>query len=281
MWYQTVWKSARMTSAQSWSRDWADVITSLSRRHPCRFSNGYISLSKKQYYISSLCSPKTGMNYINAKIQAEICMFTSQNSQGLNRAILRLLWLMTSAAADVISVPNVNQGVISLMFHKLSKIISQKKIYDARNHIYGYNLKLKLWICAHNMALGTHTKFQLQILIKKYDFCNTQIFERIFWRACEMLVKHHPGSCFNNIKTIFPSMVSSIIKTVLPLFGSPYTGKMTFLYLDDPLGLCHALSVGTQSISRGRGISTFKRLNGALFGATAPLIGSSWFQGIY
>ena len=65
-------------------------------------------------------------------------MFTSQNSQGLNRAILRLLWLMTSAAADVISVPSVNQGVISLMFHKLSKIISQKKIYDARNHIYGY-----------------------------------------------------------------------------------------------------------------------------------------------
>ena len=33
-----------MTSAQSWSRDWADVITGLSRRHPCRFSDGYISL---------------------------------------------------------------------------------------------------------------------------------------------------------------------------------------------------------------------------------------------
>ena len=55
----TVWKSARMTSAQSWSRDWADVITGLSQRHPCRFWNGYISLSTKHYYLSFLCSSKT------------------------------------------------------------------------------------------------------------------------------------------------------------------------------------------------------------------------------
>ena len=96
-----------MTSAQSWSRDWADVIIGLSRRHPCRFSDGYISLSTKHYYISFLGSSKTVTNYIYAKIQAEICMFSSQNSRGLNRAILRPLWLMTSAAADVISVPSV------------------------------------------------------------------------------------------------------------------------------------------------------------------------------
>ena len=52
------------------------------------------------------------MNYICAKIQAEICMFTQQNRWGLNldSPILHLLWLMMSAAADVISVP----GVIAL-----------------------------------------------------------------------------------------------------------------------------------------------------------------------
>ena len=33
--------------------------------------------------------------------------FTQQNRRGLNRPILRPLWLMTSAAADVISVPGV------------------------------------------------------------------------------------------------------------------------------------------------------------------------------
>ena len=46
-------------------------------------------------------------NYIYVKIQTELGMFTKQNQQGLNQLIWRLLWLMTSAAADVISVPGV------------------------------------------------------------------------------------------------------------------------------------------------------------------------------
>ena len=40
------------------------------------------------------------------------------------------------------------------------------KIYNARNHIYGKNFKLELCTCAQSMALGTHTKFQLEILIR-------------------------------------------------------------------------------------------------------------------
>ena len=40
------------------------------------------------------------------------------------------------------------------------------KIYDARNHSYGENFKLKLYTCAQSMALGTCTKFQLEILIR-------------------------------------------------------------------------------------------------------------------
>ena len=85
-----------------------------------------------------LSSSKSVKNYIYAKIQAEICMFTQQNPWGLNRQILRPLWLMTSAAADVISVPGVSlaehihkiilgQGIIlkhwylNKMVHNLSK----------------------------------------------------------------------------------------------------------------------------------------------------------------
>ena len=40
------------------------------------------------------------------------------------------------------------------------------KLYNARNHIYGENSKLKLCTCAQSMALGTRTKFQLDIPIR-------------------------------------------------------------------------------------------------------------------
>ena len=39
------------------------------------------------------------------------------------------------------------------------------KIYNARNHIDDENFKLKLCTCAQSMALGTCSKFQLEILI--------------------------------------------------------------------------------------------------------------------
>ena len=39
------------------------------------------------------------------------------------------------------------------------------KIYNASNHIYGENFKLKLCTCAQSMALGTRTKFQFEMLI--------------------------------------------------------------------------------------------------------------------
>ena len=40
------------------------------------------------------------------------------------------------------------------------------KIHSTGNHIYGENFKLKLWTCAQSHALGTRTKFQLEILIR-------------------------------------------------------------------------------------------------------------------
>ena len=40
------------------------------------------------------------------------------------------------------------------------------KIHNTENHIYGENFKLKLCTCAQSHALGTRTKFQLEILIR-------------------------------------------------------------------------------------------------------------------
>ena len=40
------------------------------------------------------------------------------------------------------------------------------KIHNTGNHIYGENFKLKLYTCAQSHALGTRTKFQLEILIR-------------------------------------------------------------------------------------------------------------------
>ena len=40
------------------------------------------------------------------------------------------------------------------------------KIYNARNNIYAENFKLKRCTCVQSMALGTRTKFQLEIIIR-------------------------------------------------------------------------------------------------------------------
>ena len=40
------------------------------------------------------------------------------------------------------------------------------KVIHAGNHIYGENFQLKLCMCAQSVALGTRTKFQLEILTR-------------------------------------------------------------------------------------------------------------------
>ena len=53
-------------------------------------------------------------------------------------------------------------------FNSVSRVLQNNlaKIHNARNHFYGENFKLKICTCAQSMALGTHTKFQLEILIR-------------------------------------------------------------------------------------------------------------------
>ena len=53
-------------------------------------------------------------------------------------------------------------------FTKVSRALQNNlaKIHNARNHISDDNFKLKLCTCAQSYALGSRTKFQLEILIK-------------------------------------------------------------------------------------------------------------------
>ena len=53
-------------------------------------------------------------------------------------------------------------------FNNVSRALQNDlaKIHNAKNHIWVENFKLKLCTCAQSMALGTRTKFQLEILIR-------------------------------------------------------------------------------------------------------------------
>ena len=53
------------------------------------------------------------------------------------------------------------------------------KIYKARNNIYAENFKLKLGTCVQSMALGTRTKFQLEILIRSMILVIYKFLENI------------------------------------------------------------------------------------------------------
>ena len=54
-------------------------------------------------------------------------------------------------------------GVVSLTFLRALQDILLKFVY-CRNRTSYENFKLKLCMCAQSHALGTHTKFQLEIL---------------------------------------------------------------------------------------------------------------------
>ena len=100
----------RMTSAQSWSRrsHWFEPTSSLPI-----FKGLYLAIFKTLSLFFPVQLTECLEPY-SCKIQAEICRFTRQNKRGLNRPILRPLWLMTSASADVFSVPSVRSSKIEI-----------------------------------------------------------------------------------------------------------------------------------------------------------------------
>ena len=69
-----------------------------------------------------------------------------------------------------------------LFFTNVSRALQNNlaKIYNARNHIYGDNFKLKLCMCAH---VGTCTKFRLEILIRSTISAIHKFWENILVSA--------------------------------------------------------------------------------------------------
>ena len=92
---------------------------------------------------------------------------------------------------------NINSGKCNWSVTAALGVVSRAlqnnlaKIYNASIHIYGENFKLKLCTCAQSMALGSRTKFLLEIL-SRGTFLQYTNFERIFQRARETMVKQPP-----------------------------------------------------------------------------------------
>ena len=86
-----------------------------------------------------------------------------------------------------------NQGVVSLTFHELSKIISRKYTmpeitFTVRIPSWSFVCVPKAWLWAHVQSFSL--KFSLEIRFLQYTN-----FERISWRARETLVKQPAGHC--------------------------------------------------------------------------------------
>ena len=60
------------------------------------------------------------------------------------------------------------RGLLGGCFTNVSQALQNNlaKIHNTRNLFYGENFKLKLYTCVQSKALGTGTKFQLEILIR-------------------------------------------------------------------------------------------------------------------
>ena len=74
-------------------------------------------------------------------------MFSYKNRRGLNRPILRPLWLMTSAAADVISVPSVHIGASKV--NKQRVLMHGHQGWNVRHglcHIYMIYVRVYIWV---------------------------------------------------------------------------------------------------------------------------------------
>ena len=74
------------------------------------------------------------------------------------------------------------------------------KMYNTANHIYDENLSLQLCTCAQSMALGTRTKFQLQIIITT-TISAMQKFEDIILESCRKVSETTPRSSLSNGST--------------------------------------------------------------------------------
>ena len=70
------------------------------------------------------------------------------------------------------------------------------KIHNTKNHIYGENFNLKICTCAQSKALGTRTKFQLEILITS-TICAIHKFRENFLESSRNVSETTPRNANN------------------------------------------------------------------------------------
>ena len=98
---------------------------------------------------------------------------------------LKLCWLVLSSGGCFTNISRALQNKLA-------------KIYNAKNHIYGENFKLKLGTCAQSIAwLWAPVQSFILKFSQEVRFLIYTNFERISWRACKTLVKQPPGPLFN------------------------------------------------------------------------------------
>ena len=92
------------------------------------------------------------------------------------------------SSASLAFVRGIHRGPVNFphkwpggCFTNVSRALQRNlaKIHNAINPIYGENFTLKLCTCAQSIALGTHTKFQLEILIRSTIFAIHKFREKI------------------------------------------------------------------------------------------------------
>ena len=106
------------------------------------------------------------------------CRYTSEWSTIL---LSTKMWLISELGCHQAITCSHDDQVPGGCFTNISRALQNDivKIYNARNHIYGENFKLKYCYCAQSMALGTCTKFQLEILIRSVMFAIHKFWENI------------------------------------------------------------------------------------------------------
>ena len=84
------------------------------------------------------------------------------------------------------------------------------KIYNTRNYINGDNSKLKLCTCAQSMALGTRTKFQLELLIRSAISAIHKFRENIL-ESSRNVSETTPGPYFTDVSRAVQNILSKFV----------------------------------------------------------------------
>ena len=92
-----------------------------------------------------------------------------------------------------VHVSQLARGCFTKVLPALQNILLKLMYCWNRTTYISYkNFKLKVCMCAQSHALGSHTNFQLEILIINVISGIVYVHD-IFWRAHETLVKQSPG----------------------------------------------------------------------------------------